>query len=77
MARKRPTKKRPSNRTGVDIKTSTRDLLKRIIAMPGNGRSATAMMDILVRDEAARVGLIEEPKCESSVCPNLGCDDHR
>jgi len=53
--------KRPTTRTAVDIYTSTRDLLKRIKAMPGNGRSCPVIMDILVRDEAVRLGLIEAP----------------
>lgn len=57
----------------VDLYLSTRELLKLIIAMPGNGRSQPVMIDILVRAEAARVGLIEGPKLEGK-CPECGDD---
>lgn len=57
-------------RVTVDIYVETRDLLKRIVAMPDNGRSKPVQMDILVRAEAARLGLIEGPK--QGKCPDCG-----
>ncbi len=70
--------KRPTTRTAVDIYTSTRDLLKRIKAMPGNGRSCPVIMDILVRDEAVRLGLIEAPgatNLDEKACCESFCSD--
>lgn len=72
--------------TTVSLLTSTRDLLRRIVAMPGNGRTVPVQMDVLVRAEAVRVGLIEElcPKCgelfglptktDAKCCVNPACD---
>ncbi|KKM82827.1 hypothetical protein LCGC14_1315490 [marine sediment metagenome] len=65
-------KKRPTNCTAINMYKPTRDLLNQIIAMPGNGRSAPVMMHILVRAEAARLGLIEGPERKGNFCPK--CD---
>ncbi|KKM92476.1 hypothetical protein LCGC14_1218060 [marine sediment metagenome] len=48
----------PEQRTTIQIFKSTHRLLARIIAMPDNGRKVPMQVDILVRAEAARLGLI-------------------